>query len=302
MRMRSIACVRAMSITTAFANPTSSTPCRSAAVVPRPSAHDLSIPSGYATMKRDRSERASKRLPDWAAVEAETLRHYQTLVRFDTTEKERPAAEYIKRVLDENGIPAQIISLEPDRPNVVARLKGNGKKRPLLVMGHTDTVNIDEKKWSFPPFSAARDSGYIYGRGTVDDKDNVTAALMAMLTLKRLNVPLDRDVIFLSEAGEEGNSRLGIQFMVNQHFPDIEAEYCLAEGGNVMREGGKVKYASVQTLEKIPHAVELVARGPSGHASVPSKNNAVAHLAEAVSKAAQWRVPIRFNETTRVYF
>ena len=243
--------------------------------------------------------------PDWAKIEKETLEHFQTLVRFNTADPpgvERPAAEYLKQVLDTNGIPAQILELEERRSNVLARLKGNGKKRPILIMGHLDTVSIDEKKWTFPPFGATRDGGYIYGRGTVDDKDNATAALMVMLTLKRLNVPLDRDVIFLAEAGEEGNSRLGIQFMANQHYPEIEAEYCLAEGGNVTRENGRVKFASIQTLEKIPHAVELVARGPSGHASVPLKNNAVAHLADAVSKAAQWRVPIRLNETTRVYF
>jgi acetylornithine deacetylase/succinyl-diaminopimelate desuccinylase-like protein len=248
---------------------------------------------------------AQDRQPDWPKIEKEALEHFQTLVRFNTADPggvERPAAEYLKQVLDDNGIPAQILELEERRSNLLARLKGSGKKRPLLIMGHLDTVSIDEKKWTFPPFGATRDAGYIYGRGTVDDKDNATAALMAMLTLKRLNVPLDRDVIFLAEAGEEGNSRLGIQFMANQHFPEIDAEYCLAEGGNVTRENGKVKFASVQTLEKIPHAVELVARGPSGHASVPLKNNAVAHLAEAVSKAAQWRVPIRLNETTRVYF
>ncbi len=243
--------------------------------------------------------------PDWPKLEKEALEHFQTLVRFNTADPpggERPAAEYLKQVLDANGIPAQILELEDKRSNLLARLKGNGKKRPLLIMGHLDTVSIDEKKWSFPPFGATRDGGYVYGRGTVDDKDNATSSLMTMLILKRLNVPLDRDVIFLAEAGEEGNSRLGIQFMVNQHYPEIDAEYCLAEGGNVTRENGKVKYASVQTLEKIPHAVELVAHGPSGHASVPLKNNAVAHLAEAVSKAAQWRIPIRLNETTRVYF
>src|SRR5438045_6316685 len=81
--------------------------------------------------------------PDWSKIEEETMRHYQALVRFDTTEKERPAAEYIKRVLDENGIAAQMFSTEPDRPNVVARLKGSGKERPLLVMGHTDTGRLD---------------------------------------------------------------------------------------------------------------------------------------------------------------
>jgi len=243
--------------------------------------------------------------PDWPKVEKETLEHFQTLVRFNTADPpggERPAAEYLKQVLDANGIPAQIFEMEDKRSNVLARLKGSGKKRPILIMGHLDTVSIDEKKWSFPPFGATRDGGYIYGRGTVDDKDNATSSLMTMLLLKRLNVPLDRDVIFLAEAGEEGNSRLGIQFMVNQHYPDIDAEYCLAEGGNVMRENGKVKYASVQTLEKIPHAVELIAHGPSGHASVPLKNNAVTHLSTAVAKAAEWRVPIRLNETTRVYF
>ena len=243
--------------------------------------------------------------PDWQAVEAEALRHFQALVKFDTSDPpggERPAAEYLKQVLEQEGIPTKLFALEAHRPNLVARLKGNGRKRPLLIVGHTDTVNVDAKKWSVPPFSGALQGGYIYGRGTVDDKDNVVAALMAMLTLKRLKVPLDRDVIFLAESGEEGATRVGIQFMVGQHYPEIDAEYCYAEGGTVMREGGKVKFASVQSLEKIPRAVELVARGPAGHGSVPLKTNAVVHLSAAVAKAAQWRVPIRLNETTRVYF
>src|SRR5206468_772451 len=180
---------------------------------------------------------------DWKNVEEETMRHFQALVRIDTTAKERPAAEYIKKVLDDNGIAAQLLSLEPDRPNVLARLKGNGTKRPLLIMGHTDTVSVDASKWKFPPFSATRDGGYVYGRGTIDDKDNATAALMTMLLLKRLNVPLDRDVILLNEAGEEGNSRVGIQHMVAEHFADIDAEYCLAEGGSTARERGTVTYA-----------------------------------------------------------
>ena len=243
--------------------------------------------------------------PDWKALEPEILTHFQTLVRFNTTDPpgvEKPAVEYLKQVLEREGIPVQVFALEDNRPNLVARLKGSGKKRPLLVMGHTDTVNIDEKKWTHPPFSADRDGGYIYGRGTVDDKDNVTGGLMTLLELKRLKVPLDRDVIFLAESGEEGSTRVGIQYMVTEHFPDIDAEYCLAEGGNVAREGGQAKYASVQTIEKIPRAIELVAHGPSGHASVPLKGNAVAHLATAVAKAADWRVPIHLNETTRVYF
>src|SRR5262249_37836096 len=104
------------------------------------------------------------------------------------------------------------------------------------------------------------------------------------------------------EAGEEGTTRVGILFMVNQHFGDIDAEYCLAEGGNGTRENAKLKFVSIQTLEKIPRAVELVAHGPSGHASIPLKGNAVAHLSGAVARAAEWKVPIRLNETTRVFF
>jgi len=142
----------------------------------------------------------------------------------------------------------------------------------------------------------------VYGRGTVDDKDNLTAALMTMLTLKRLNVPLDRDVIFLSEAGEEGNSNFGIQFMVQQHFPEIEAEYCYAEGGGVTRINNETKYATVQTLEKIPRGIELVSHGISGHGSVPLKSNAIVHLAGAVSRIGEWRPDVRFNETTGTYF
>jgi acetylornithine deacetylase/succinyl-diaminopimelate desuccinylase-like protein len=243
--------------------------------------------------------------PDWTAVEQETMRHYQALLRIDTSNppgNEHVAAGYIKEVLDRDGIPAQILSLDPNRSNVVARLKGSGRKRPILVMGHTDVVTVDPSKWRVPPFSATRDGGYVYGRGTVDDKDNTTAGLMTMLLLKRLNVALDRDVIFLAEAGEEGTSNVGIGFMVRQHFADIEAEYCLAEGGGVTRIGGEVKYATIQTLEKIPRGIELVAHGISGHGSIPLKSNPIVHLAGAVSRIGEWRPEVRFNETTGTYF
>src|SRR5215471_14107015 len=248
---------------------------------------------------------AQAQQPDWNAFDEETMRHFQTLLRFDTTDppgNEKPAADYLKQVFEKEGIPVKVFALEPNRPNVVARLKGNGKKKPLLVMGHTDVVNVDLQKWTFPPFSATRSEGYVYGRGTIDDKDNVTGALMAALTLKRMNVPLDRDVIFLFEAGEEGASRLGIRFMVDQHFDEIESEFCLAEGGGVVRQGEQVKYATIQTMEKIPRGIELTAHGIAGHGSVPLKTNAVVHLADAVSAVAKWRTPIRINDTTGLYF
>lgn len=242
---------------------------------------------------------------DWPRIEAETLRHYQALVRLDTTNppgNETRAVDYIRRVLDTEGIPNTVLALEPDRANIVARLKGSGTRRPIIIMGHTDTVRVDPSKWTFPPFSATRDSGYIYGRGTVDDKDNLTACLMTMLMLKRANVPLDRDVIFVAEAGEEASTRVGIEFLVNQHWDQVNAEICLAEGGGVTRRSGKPRYAAVQTAEKIPYGVKLVSHGPAGHGSRPLKSNAVVHLARAVETVANWNPPSRLNDTTRTYF
>jgi acetylornithine deacetylase/succinyl-diaminopimelate desuccinylase-like protein len=242
---------------------------------------------------------------DLAAVDEETMRHFQALVRLDTSDPpghEAPAVAYLKRILEAEGIETKIFALDPKRPNLVARLRGNGAKRPLLLMGHTDTVNIDPKKWKHGPFSATREGGYVYGRGTVDDKDNVTSSLMTMLLLKRAKVPLDRDVIFLAEAGEEGAVQFGIEFMVREHFAEIDAEFCLAEGGGVVRTGGKIQYASIQTTEKIPNRIRLVATGVAGHGSVPLRSNAVVHLAKAIAKIADWQPPMRLNETTRAFF
>jgi acetylornithine deacetylase/succinyl-diaminopimelate desuccinylase-like protein len=243
--------------------------------------------------------------PDWPRLEAETMQHFQALLRLDTSNPpghEKLAADYLKQVLEREGIPAQFFALEPDRPNLVARLKGSGRRQPLLLMGHTDVVTVDPKKWTFPPFSATRDGGYVYGRGSLDDRPHLVAGLMTMLELKRLNVPLDRDVIFLAEAGEEGTTRVGIDFMAREHYQDISAEYCLAEGGETTRVGGRVKFAGIETVEKIPLPLELTAHGTSGHGSIPLQDNPVVHLARAVAALGAWRTPIRLNETTTEYF
>lgn len=243
--------------------------------------------------------------PDWSAVYPEVLRHFQALVRFDTSDPpghEAHAAEYLRKVLADAGIPVQVISIDPKRPNVIARLKGNGRKRPLLLMGHTDVVGVQPEKWKFPPFSATLSDGYIYGRGTVDDKDNVATALMTMLLLKRLNVPLERDVIFLAEAGEEGSMQFGIAHLVEKHWPLIDAEFCLAEGGGVRRRNGREHRMLVSTTEKNPTAVKLIARGTAGHGSAPLPDNALDRLAGAVTRISTWRTPLRWNDTTRTYF
>jgi acetylornithine deacetylase/succinyl-diaminopimelate desuccinylase-like protein len=243
---------------------------------------------------------------DWKAVETETLQHFKALVRIDTSNppgNESRAVDYVKQVLEREGIAFDVFAADPSRANLVARIKGNGKKKPILVMGHTDVVTIDSKKWvDHGPFSADVAGGYVYGRGTVDDKDNLVASLMLVLMLKRSNAALDRDVIFLTESGEEGTPDVGAQFMIDQHFEAIDAEYCLAEGGGVVRSAGKNVHANISTTEKEPRAVEIVAHGPAGHGSVPRQTNAIAHLSNAVGKIAAWTPPLRVNETTGSYF
>jgi len=240
--------------------------------------------------------------PDWPVVEPEALSIYQSLIRFDSTAAERPEAEWLKALFDREGIPAQVHALDPERPNVVARLKSSGSKRPLLILGHLDTVTVDASKWTFPPFSATRDGGFVYGRGAIDEKDSLAAAVMTMLLLKRLDVPLDRDVILLAESGEEGQSNLGIGHMMAQHYPAIDAEFCIAEGGDTIREKGQVRYATVQVIEKISRGVELTARGISGHGSVPLVSNAIAHLGSAVGTFIRWQPDVKIDETTGRYF
>lgn len=265
----------------------------------------LFIAGGIKTNITSASSTPQTKQIDWKSLDEETIRHFQAIIQIDSSDppgNESKVAEYLKAVLDKEGIETKLLAREAHRPNLIARLRGNGKKRPVLIMGHMDVVNVDPAKWKHGPFSATREGGYVYGRGTVDDKDNVVAGLMTMVLLKRMNVPLDRDVIFLAEAGEEGSVHVGIEWLVNEHFKEIDAEYCFAEGASVTRKNGTIIYAGVETTEKLPRPIKLVARGISGHGSVPLRSNSIAHLSQAVAKAAAWQTPMRLNETTKAYF
>ncbi len=243
---------------------------------------------------------------DWGKQQAETLRHYRTLVQIDTSSppgNEVKAVEYLKKVIEAEGIATRTFALDPNRPNLVARLKGNGSKRPLLILAHTDVVGVQREKWPVDPFGAVMKDGYIWGRGTIDDKDKLTAILMSFLLLKRTGAPLDRDVIFLAESGEEADTTgVGIQFMVDRHFDEIDAEFAITEGGGATLENGRVRSVQIGTTEKVPKRVRLVANGTSGHGSVPRLDNALVHLGGAVQKVGTWETPMRLNDTTRTYF
>src|SRR5262245_56708057 len=125
---------------------------------------------------------------DWSKLEPETIQHFVNLIKIDTSNppgNETIAAEYLKKILGAEGIETKMLIAEPDRANLLARIRGNGSKKPILIMGHTDVVGVQREKWTFDPFSGDRKNGYVFGRGTLDDKDNVTACLMTMLLLKR---------------------------------------------------------------------------------------------------------------------
>ena len=248
---------------------------------------------------------AQQQSPDFTKAHDEAAKFLADLVKIDTSNppgNETRAAEYIKGVLAAEGISSQIYESAPGRGNLVARLKGTGKKKPLLLMGHIDVVGVERDKWTVDPFAAVIKDGYLYGRGSHDDKAMDAANLEVFLQLHRMKVPLDRDVILLAEAGEEGTTQFGIDFMVDKHWETIECEYALNEGGGIPEDNGKVLYVGVSTAEKVPRGIILKARGTSGHGSAPRVDNAIAHLAAAVAKVSAWEAPMRLNETTKRFF
>ncbi len=238
-------------------------------------------------------------------AQAEAVHFLADLVRIDTQDppgNESKVARYLEGVLDSEGIESEILEPVAGRASIVARLKGSGKKRPLLIMGHEDVVPVDRSHWTIDPFAGSLRDGVLYGRGASDDKAMVAANLEVLLQLKRMKVPLDRDVIFLSEASEEMSSPAGMATIVARYWDKIDCEFALNEGGGALIENGTVKYFSVATAEKLPRGVRLEATGSSGHGSVPRVDNAVVHLAAAVEKAGTWDTPARLNETTRAFF
>ena len=261
---------------------------------------------GYVLTTATVSQAQSKRFSlNAEQAQAETVHFLEDLVRIDTQDPpgdESKVAHYLEGVLKSEGIESEILEPVAGRATIVARLKGNGKKRPLLLMAHEDVVPVDRSHWTVEPFAGIERDGVIYGRGASDDKAMVAANLEVLLQLKRMKVPLDRDIIFLSEASEEMSSAAGMATIVDRYWDEIDCEFALNEGGGSLVENGKVKYFSVATSEKLPRGLRLEASGSSGHGSVPRVDNAVVHLAAAVAKAGTWDTPARLNETTSAFF
>ena len=243
--------------------------------------------------------------PDFAAAHSEAIEALRNFVRVDTTNppgNETRGAEFLKAILEHNGIPAEIVGRDPARGNLIARLKGSGKKKPLLLMGHLDTVGIERTQWTVDPLAAIVKDGFIYGRGAADDKCMTTVCLEVMLLLKRLNVPLDRDVIFSAMADEESSGYYGVRYLIEKQWDKIACEFALNEGGTILEKNARVRYVAIATSEKVPRTLYLTAKGTSTHASRPRLDNPVTHLATAVGKLGEWQPPLHLNATTRAFF
>ena len=232
-----------------------------------------------------------------------TRQYLVDLIRLDTSNppgNESKVATYLKQVADTSGIPAELLGDDPKRLNLVARLKGNGKNKPLLLMAHSDVVPAERKQWTVDPFKGEVRDEYLYGRGALDTKSLLAAELAVMVEIKRRNIKLSRDLILLSEADEEAGSS-GIQWLIQHAWPKIDAEFAFNEGGSVWESKNGTRVFLVQTAEKIPTRVVLTAKGPAGHGSLPRSDNAVLRLSRALVKLADADQPVRLTLTTRRY-
>lgn len=232
---------------------------------------------------------------DWSRARAEALGFLKDLIRIDTTNppgNERPAADYVAAVLAREGIEPTVLESEPTRASVVARLRGSGRKPPLLLSAHLDVVPAEPEHWTHPPFEAVEADGFVWGRGTIDMKNMAAASLETMLLLKRSGIALDRDVIFAGVADEEAGSKHGSVFLAENHPELIRAEYVLTEvGGHTVHVGGHRLYP-IQVSEKGICWFELTAKGDPGHGSMPSPKNAVVRLARAVKALGETRLAL----------
>jgi acetylornithine deacetylase/succinyl-diaminopimelate desuccinylase-like protein len=230
------------------------------------------------------------------------------LLRIDTTNppgNEQVAAKYIAGVLDKEGIRSEILDLAPGRSALLARLQSSvvaDPSRALLLVAHMDVVGVDKSRWTVDPFGGIVKDGYIWGRGAMDDKGMLAANLAAFIALKRSGARLNRDVIFLATADEEQGGDSSIKILINKYWQKFAAGFALNEGGEVFVKNGKVQYVAVQASEKVAINVAVIAHGTSGHASRPTKDNAVVHLAAAVAKIGSYSAPVHLTTIVRRYF
>jgi acetylornithine deacetylase/succinyl-diaminopimelate desuccinylase-like protein len=254
---------------------------------------------------------AAAAFPDQLDDSTRRLAHdiFRQLVEINTTDSvgsTTAAAEAMAQRLRDAGIPAadiQVLGPAANRENMVARLRGTGVRRPILLIGHLDVVEAPRADWSTDPFQFVEKDGYAYGRGTQDMKDADAIYVTALIGFAREHYRPDRDIILALTADEEGGDSNGVDWLLRNHRDLIDAEYVLnADGGGVYTENGKPVMMSVDGSEKIYADYQFEVKNPGGHSSLPVPDNAIYHLTDGLARLERYQFPFELNPVTRAYF
>lgn len=245
---------------------------------------------------------------DWAAIDNESVQLLSDYIKVNTSNppgNEIEGARFLKRVLDREGIEAQILDtaeLGTGHANLYARLRGNGSKKAIALVHHIDVVPAVAAYWTVDPFSGTIKDGYVYGRGALDMKNQGIAHLMAMIALKRSGVPLTRDIVFIANTDEE-NGGSGATMFASRHADLLrDVEFLFTEGGDNPVKNGVVQYYGVGVDEKRPYGIHLVAKGVPSHGSRPTKQNPVPRLVAALDRVAKYETPLHVVPGVARYF
>ncbi len=233
---------------------------------------------------------------------------FQQLIEINTTDSVgdcTAAAKAMAERLKAAGFTEEdlkVLGPHPRKGNLVARLRGTGARKPILLLAHIDVVEAKREDWSFDPFKFLEKDGYYYGRGTSDDKAMAAIFIANLIRFKQEGLKPDRDIIVALTADEEGGDYNGVEWLLKEHPKLIEAEFGLNEGGGGAIRNGKKLFNSVQASEKVYQSYLLEVKNNGGHSSRPVKDNAIYQLAAGLQRLSQFDFPVNLNEVTRTYF
>lgn len=240
--------------------------------------------------------------PAYQDLAVDLMRQYLRINTSNPPGNEIQTARFLKAMFDKEGIQSEIFEYKPTRANIIARLKGNGSKKPIILLSHMDVVNADPSAWRVDPFAAEIVDGSIYGRGALDMKNEGLLHLMTMIILAREKPLLSRDVIFLGTADEEVNDEGSIWMIANKAALFKDAEYALTEGGDNLLEQSRVKFVGVDVAEKAPFWLQLKATGQPGHGSRPIADSAPNRLVRAMARVNSYEPPIKLLPAVEKFF